>query len=195
MSGLIPYAGYDRTDTMSRSLRAASEHVNAEQRWTPEKVSELKRLKRERRAYSEIADRLGCTKNAVCGKVHRLGLPPDARNTAPGTSPVLIISLVAQSFGVTAKNILGRDQSRRVSEPRQIAMFLCRRLTKASHRQIAARFDRNQATVGQALLLMRCRFAESADFRKSIRALERSIRERSSPLQTPVEHEKTETVR
>jgi len=43
--------------------------------WTPERVSTLMALWGEGIPTSEIGRRLGVTKNAVVGKVHRLGLP------------------------------------------------------------------------------------------------------------------------
>ncbi len=48
--------------------------TNAAQ-WTPERVSALIALWAEDLPASEIGRRLGMTKNAVIGKVHRLGLP------------------------------------------------------------------------------------------------------------------------
>jgi GcrA cell cycle regulator len=43
--------------------------------WTPLKISALIALWNEGLSTSEIGNRLGVTKNAVIGKVHRLGLP------------------------------------------------------------------------------------------------------------------------
>ena len=43
--------------------------------WTAEKIATLMALWEEGLTTSDIGDRLGITKNAVVGKVHRLGLP------------------------------------------------------------------------------------------------------------------------
>lgn len=43
--------------------------------WTPERITALIALWEEGLTTSEIGARLGITKNAVVGKVHRLGLP------------------------------------------------------------------------------------------------------------------------
>jgi GcrA cell cycle regulator len=43
--------------------------------WTPERIAALIALWNEELSTSEIGRRLGITKNAVIGKVHRLGLP------------------------------------------------------------------------------------------------------------------------
>ncbi|MDX2101093.1 MAG: global cell cycle regulator GcrA-like protein [Alphaproteobacteria bacterium] len=44
--------------------------------WTPEKVDELTRLWDSGIPTAEIGRLMGCTKNTVIGKVHRLGLTP-----------------------------------------------------------------------------------------------------------------------
>jgi GcrA cell cycle regulator len=49
--------------------------------WTPERIAVLIALWNEDLPTSEIGRRLGITKNAVIGKVHRLGLPK--RRMAP----------------------------------------------------------------------------------------------------------------
>ena len=43
--------------------------------WTPERIAEVERLWNEGLTTSEIGRRLGISKNAVVGKVHRMGLP------------------------------------------------------------------------------------------------------------------------
>jgi len=43
--------------------------------WTPDRITALIALWEEGLTTSVIGDRLGITKNAVVGKVHRLGLP------------------------------------------------------------------------------------------------------------------------
>ena len=52
--------------------------------WTDERITELKRLWSEGFSASQIAERLGgITRNAVIGKVHRLGLSNRAGGSAP----------------------------------------------------------------------------------------------------------------
>lgn len=53
--------------------------------WTPERIAALIALWNEEITTSEIGRRLGITKNAVIGKVHRLGLPK--RRPTPGEEP------------------------------------------------------------------------------------------------------------
>jgi hypothetical protein len=46
--------------------------------WTDERVATLKRMREDGYTFDVIAERLGCTRNAISGKVDRLGLarPP-----------------------------------------------------------------------------------------------------------------------
>ena len=56
--------------------------------WTPDRISTLMALWGEGIPTSEIGRRLGVTKNAVVGKVHRLGLPK--RNSPIKTEKVVV---------------------------------------------------------------------------------------------------------
>jgi GcrA cell cycle regulator len=52
--------------------------------WTDERTALLKRLHAEHHSYSYIAKMLGgVTRNAVCGKIHRLGLALPVQPSAP----------------------------------------------------------------------------------------------------------------
>lgn len=53
--------------------------------WTPDRVAALIALWGEEHSTSEIGRRLGITKNAVIGKVHRIGLPQ--RRPSPVAEP------------------------------------------------------------------------------------------------------------
>lgn len=56
--------------------------------WTDDRVDLLCRLWRDGRSASEISRALGgVTRNAVIGKVHRLGLAGRGRPSAPGVKP------------------------------------------------------------------------------------------------------------
>ena len=64
--------------------------------WTPERIEQLTRLWEEGVTTAEIGRRIGVTKNAVIGKVHRIGLvprvvtekPAPRRNVFDFTGPV-----------------------------------------------------------------------------------------------------------
>ena len=52
--------------------------------WTPERLSTLERLWRDGQTGGEIAKVLGVTRNAVMGRIHRLGLTGLGGKTPPG---------------------------------------------------------------------------------------------------------------
>lgn len=64
--------------------------------WTPERIAQLTALWEEGVTTAEIGRRIGVSKNAVIGKVHRIGLmprvvkelPPPRRNVFDFTGPV-----------------------------------------------------------------------------------------------------------
>ena len=64
--------------------------------WTPERMAQLTALWDEGVSTAEIGRRIGVSKNAVIGKVHRIGLvprivkelPPPRRNVFDFTGPV-----------------------------------------------------------------------------------------------------------
>ena len=57
--------------------------------WTDERVAQLTKLWADGLSASQIAKELGgVTRNAVIGKVHRIGLPGRAKSTKPATTTV-----------------------------------------------------------------------------------------------------------
>ncbi|MEG1559866.1 MAG: chromosomal replication initiator protein DnaA [Clostridia bacterium] len=58
-----------------------------------------------------------------------------------------IIEVVADYFSIQGEEILGTRRDRRVTHPRQIAMYLCRQLTEASLNDIGIEFGRDHTTV------------------------------------------------
>ena len=51
--------------------------------WTPQRIEQLTRLWEEGVTTAEIGRRIGVTKNAVIGKVHRIGLVPRVVKEVP----------------------------------------------------------------------------------------------------------------
>ncbi len=51
-------------------------------------------------------------------------------------TPELIVEVVAEHYNITTADIFSKDKSRNVSYPRQIVMYLCRRLTDLSVTEI-----------------------------------------------------------
>lgn len=63
-----------------------------------------------------------------------IDLLPQRRSLEPGS----VVSIVAKAFGLSTERLLGRDRSRAVALPRQIAMYLCREEAHVSLPQIGA---------------------------------------------------------
>jgi GcrA cell cycle regulator len=63
--------------------------------WTPERIAALIALWSEELSASEIGRQLGITKNAVIGKVHRLGLPKRRPTASEDDGPEDIVRLDA----------------------------------------------------------------------------------------------------
>ena len=57
-----------------------------------------------------------------------------------------ILKAVADSYGIPEKNILSMKRKKSFVEPRQVAMYLCNKLTKYSLTEIAERFNRKDHT-------------------------------------------------
>ena len=63
-------------------------------------------------------------------------------------TPELIISMIADQYGVTSDDILSKKRSRDIALPRQIAMYLCRDMTQLSTTNIGRAFGgRDHTTV------------------------------------------------
>jgi len=75
--------------------------------WTDEKVQELTRMTREGKVFREIAETLGCTRNAVIGKVHRMGLhvqvPASKQKTARRRAPLNAAKIKAKAVAKAPK--------------------------------------------------------------------------------------------
>jgi chromosomal replication initiator protein len=63
-------------------------------------------------------------------------------------TPELIVDIVAEHYNLTSLDIYSKDKSRKISYPRQIVMFLCRRLTEMSVTDIGKSLgNRDHSTV------------------------------------------------
>jgi chromosomal replication initiator protein len=54
---------------------------------------------------------------------------------------------VCQHYGISSEELLGHCRARRLSKPRQVAIYLSRKLTKQSSLAISRRFNRDHSTV------------------------------------------------
>ncbi len=100
-------------------------------------------------------------------------LPPQGPDPAS-----LVIELVCKNFRVSPEELLSRSRKKRISEPRQVAMFLLRKHTDSSLAAIGHRFQRDHATVLHAIRSVEKKMASSDRFRYQIEYLERELAER-----------------
>jgi chromosomal replication initiator protein len=80
-----------------------------------------------------------------------------ARNTLSGrigsqaaraVTPELIIEMVARQYDTTPEDITGKNRSQQIALPRQVAMYICRRMTTLSTTNIGRAFGgRDHTTV------------------------------------------------
>jgi len=93
--------------------------TNMSEEWTPTRISILIALWDEGLTTSAIGVRLGVTKNAVVGKVHRLGLPKRGSPIRQKPKPAQIISLEALRAGMCCwpEGEPGKDNFRFCGDP------------------------------------------------------------------------------
>lgn len=83
---------------------------------------------------------------------------------------------VALSFGVSSLALLGERRSRAVARPRQVAMYLCSELLKASLPQIGRVFGgRDHTTVMHAIKTVRALMATDPGFRVVVERLRTAL--------------------
>jgi len=82
-----------------------------------------------------------------------------------------VIDVVARFFQTTPEAMASRSRRRDVLQPRQLAMYLCRRYTDASHGTIGHAFGRDHPSVRNAVMVIERRILERAPLRYRVEAL------------------------
>ena len=91
-----------------------------------------------------------------------------------------IMELVARTYALTREELSGRSRRRRIVQPRQFAMYLCRRYTNASLKDIGRAFDRDHTSVIYAIEVVERRIVERPQLRYELEAL--AVRLSSRPV-------------
>ncbi|MBE6356721.1 MAG: chromosomal replication initiator protein DnaA [Lentisphaerae bacterium] len=89
--------------------------------------------------------------------------------------PETIQQAVANHFGITIGEMIGKCRARTVADPRMVAMYLCRKLTRLSSNEIGAVFGRTHANVLHAAKTIPERCTEDDQLRRSLNQLERQL--------------------
>jgi len=74
-----------------------------------------------------------------------VGTPPAIRDRKIATSKGIQI-VVAEYFGIEVADLVSQTRTKALVQPRQIAMYMCRELTKMSYSSIAGAFNRENHT-------------------------------------------------
>lgn len=69
-------------------------------------------------------------------------------------TPEKIIRTIAQTFGIKAEDILGKNQTRECVFPRQLAMYLCRQKLKMPFTKIGKLFSKDHSTAMTSIKLI-----------------------------------------
>jgi len=87
------------------------------------------------------------------------------------------VTAVCSHFSLRPIDLRSRRRSKNVVVPRQLAMYLCRRLMGASFPHIGELFARDHSTVIHATAVTERRIKEDAAFQATAERLEQNIRE------------------
>lgn len=82
-----------------------------------------------------------------------------------------ILELTSRTYGLSPEQLSGRSRQRRVVRPRQFAMYLCRRYTDASLKEIGRAFGRDHSSVIYAIEVVERRTLERPQVRYELETL------------------------
>ncbi len=95
-----------------------------------------------------------------------------------GESSITVDSIqktVAEHYDLRVSDITGPRRLANIATPRQIAMYLSRKMTELSAASVAERFSRNHATVVHAVQTIEAKLEKSEDFRREIEQIKRKL--------------------
>ena len=103
----------------------------------------------------------------------------------PEVTTEFILDLVCRHFRVSREELASRSRARRVSFPRQVAMYLCRQFTDESLQAIGRLFNRDHATVMYALNSVAKKIRRPGPIKYQVEYLCREIEEYLQPHPEP----------
>ncbi|MYC68248.1 MAG: chromosomal replication initiator protein DnaA [Acidobacteriia bacterium] len=83
---------------------------------------------------------------------------------------------VAASFGIAVDALSKKSNARRIAQPRQLAMYLCRELTGASLKEIARSFGKDHSTVLYSVRIIGKKIEKDRTLRSTLESLESSLK-------------------
>ena len=152
------------------------------------------------RASSNVRELEGClhrlaalaslTKNVITVDFARESLRDFIREAEPMPDIDSIQQLVSESFHIRLMDLKSKKRTQHLAFCRQVAMYLCRKLTDRSFPAIGAGFGRHHATVIHACNLITRRVDNDGAFRVLMQKIERQLK--SPPSDASISAEKTE---
>lgn len=96
-------------------------------------------------------------------------------NASRDIRPESIQQMVARHFGVSVPDIIGSRRTRQIAEPRMVAMYLCREMTRLSSNEIGSAFGRTHANVLHAAKIISDRCEVDEEMRRAVNQLKRQL--------------------
>ena len=138
-------------------------------------TSSVRRLKGCFLRLSAFAEMSGNDELSVAEAEELLHAQLTAESQARDIRPETIQQLVANHFGITLNDMLGKCRSRQIADPRMVAMYLCRKLTRLSSNEVGELFGRTHANVLHAEKCIPEKCSADSALRRSINQLERQL--------------------
>ncbi|MEG0594622.1 MAG: chromosomal replication initiator protein DnaA [Christensenella sp.] len=98
-----------------------------------------------------------------------------ATPTVRAITPKSVIGVVCEYFNITEEDIRGTKRNREYVFPRQVSMYVLRRLTNNSYSKIAEFFGRDHSTIMHAEEKIKKQLKEDAELKKIIADIEMKI--------------------
>jgi chromosomal replication initiator protein len=158
-------------ETRLAILRAKAERAG---RWVPDEIMEtiarrvqsnIRELEGALNRIVAFAELTGSALTSQLADTALADLLPQRRDLAP----LRVVEMVANEFALTVDQLLGRDRSRAVALPRQVAMYLLRKESDASLPQIGEVLGgRDHTTVMYAIDKISDNIERDANLRKRV---------------------------
>ncbi|MQN01995.1 MAG: chromosomal replication initiator protein DnaA [bacterium LCO1.1] len=92
-------------------------------------------------------------------------------------TPQLIVEVVAESYGITVDQMISKNKSKNITEPRQIAMYLCRELTNNPLESIGKLLGgRDHSTIIHGANKVADEYKRNEEYRKQIDSIKNKIK-------------------
>lgn len=86
-----------------------------------------------------------------------------------------ISAYVGYKFGVSQEQLLSKSRTQHIAFCRQVAMYVCRKVTRASFPLLGHHFQRNHSSVHHAFKLIDKRLHTDGPFRRAVESIERDL--------------------